>query len=69
MPDRLTLIAGLLVEAALCLECIAQKAAVTPAGAEAWVAIIARTVNLNRTLSLCEGCDRTRNVASMTRPI
>ena len=65
MSDR-TLIADLLADPELCLDCIAHRAKLSLVEAEAAIDVMAATVNVHRTLGTCDGFGRTRSVASMS---
>ena len=68
MSDKLSFITALLVDARLCLDCIAHKAALRPVAAEAWLAIIARTVVLRRHGERCDVCLRRTDVFAILQP-
>ena len=64
MSETLSLVAGLILERPLCVDCIALKASVTGGAVEGYLATLATGMNLRRENGACRACGLTTLVAS-----
>ena len=68
MPDRAAFIPALILDRAMCVECIATKAVVSIERAEKTLEIIAAALVLRGETGRCVVCGETRLIRSVGRP-
>ena len=64
MSEKISLIAGLILERPLCVDCIALKASLTGASVEGYLAVMGRIVDVRRERGGCRACGVTTFVVS-----
>ena len=67
MPDKSALVAILLGERPLCIDCISQKSGVSRGAVEPLLTRIGMTIGLSRLVDRCRACGRTERVYSAFR--
>jgi hypothetical protein len=68
VPEHAALIALLILERPLCLECIATKAGVSLSEAERYLGLIEKGLSIVTHESRCRTCGEPRTVFSLSRP-
>jgi hypothetical protein len=68
LPETAALIAGLILERPLCLDCLATKATLSPTVIERTLATVSTVMVLNRTNGRCRACGETKEVLALKRP-
>jgi hypothetical protein len=67
MPERGALVAVLIVERPLCVECIADKSGIEIGEIEPLLRRIGTSIQLNRAVDRCRACGRTVEVYEAAR--
>jgi hypothetical protein len=67
MPERGALVAVLIVERPLCVECIADKSGIALADVEPLLHRIGTSIAIDRAVDRCRGCGRIVEVFSASR--
>ena len=67
MGEKAELIAAVLLEHGVCLDCLALKASVSIAAAEGYVAVLQRLVRIRRQHGSCDACGRATIVVTLRR--
>lgn len=67
MPERGALVAVLIIERPLCVECIADKSGISLGDVEPLLQRIGTSITLHRAVDRCRGCGRTVAVYSAAR--
>ena len=68
MPEHAALIALLIVDRALCLECIATRATITPTAAEGYLAVMRESMTVfHEDSDRCRGCGMVTKVFLLAR--
>ena len=67
MPERGALVAVLIIERPLCVECIADKSGIALADVEPLLQKIGTTITLHHAVDRCRGCGRIIKVYSAAR--
>jgi hypothetical protein len=62
MPEKGALVAVLIIERPLCVECIAEKSGIRHGDVEPLLARIATTIALTSTVERCRACGETKKV-------
>jgi hypothetical protein len=67
MPEKGALLALLIVERPLCVDCIAERSTLAVADVQSLITRIGRTIAINRAMDRCRACGRTEQVYSAFR--
>jgi hypothetical protein len=67
MPERLPLVAGLILERPLCVTCISEKSGLTAAEIEPFLGRIANAIYVKSGTDRCRACGRSTLVYSLFR--
>ena len=68
MPEKAVLIAVLITERPLCLDCISEKSGVTPDEVKDYLRRVDRVITLRQATDRCRACGNVTEVLSMFRP-
>jgi hypothetical protein len=68
VPEHAAMITALLVERAMCVQCVAKKCDMDTRSVEMYLGIIARTLAMHRTTQECLRCGVVRETVTLDRP-
>ena len=68
MPEKAALIAVLITDRPLCLDCISERSELTPAEVKEYLRRVEHVITWRRGIDRCRTCENVTKVFSMVRP-